>query len=242
MIKLVVFDMAGTTIEDKHEVEKCFAIACEQMNLPISKERILALQGYSKIEVFKILWAEKIGVNHESFNDFVNESYTYFKDILEHHYLTNAVKPTEGCLEVFQYLKEHDIKIALTTGFYRAVANIILAKIGWLEGLNESYYNESGKSIIDLSITSDEVAKGRPEPLMIHKAMQIFKIKDSQQVINIGDTPSDLLSGIRAGCKMSLGITNGTHSHSQLKVYRNHGLLKNLTELPQLIESINKPS
>ena len=59
-IKLVVFDMAGTTVQDKKEVETCFARACEVTNLNVSEERILALQGYSKIEVFRLLWSEKI--------------------------------------------------------------------------------------------------------------------------------------------------------------------------------------
>ena len=52
MIELAVFDMAGTTVQDHHEVEACFAKAAMATGLTVHKERILALQGYSKIEVF----------------------------------------------------------------------------------------------------------------------------------------------------------------------------------------------
>lgn len=59
-IKLVVLDMAGTTVQDHKEVETCFAKACQATQLEVSDERILALQGYSKIHVFKLLWGERL--------------------------------------------------------------------------------------------------------------------------------------------------------------------------------------
>ena len=237
-IKLVVFDMAGTTVQDKKEVETCFARACEVTNLNVSEERILALQGYSKIEVFRLLWSEKIDKNHPEYAEKVTYSYDYFRTILEDHYKENEIFPTEGCLEIFDFLRKNDIKIALTTGFYRKVVNIILEKLGWLDGLGNNYVNNSGKSIIDVSIASDEVQKGRPEPFMIQKAMKLIGISDPYEVINIGDTPSDLKSGVRAGCRLSLGVTNGTHTHDQLKLIRNDGLLNSVAELKDIIQKL----
>lgn len=237
-IKLVVFDMAGTTVQDKKEVETCFARACAETGLNVSGERILALQGYSKIEVFKLLWEEKIGQTHPEYEENVVYSYDYFRMILEDHYRSHDIFPTEGCLEIFDFLRRNNIKIALTTGFYRKVTNIILEKLGWLEGLEYNYVNTSGKAIIDVSIASDEVNKGRPEPYMIQKAMKLMGISDPFDVINIGDTPSDLKSGIRAGCRLSLGVTNGTHTREQLKFLRNDGLLGSLQEMKAIIENI----
>ncbi len=228
--------MAGTTIQDNKEVETCFARACEYVELGVSEERILALQGYSKIEVFRMLWHEKIGSEHPEYLENVVYSYDYFKMILEEHYELNDVLPTEGCLEIFEFLRENQIKIALTTGFYRKVANIILKKIGWLRGLDNFYFNKSGDSLIDVSITSDEVPKGRPEPHMIFKAMKFCGIEDAKQIINIGDTPVDLVSGMRSGCLLNLVVTNGTHSHDQLRIYRNDGLLESLSDLKPIIQ------
>ncbi len=230
--------MAGTTVQDKKEVETCFARACAETGLNVSGERILALQGYSKIEVFKLLWEEKIGQTHPEYEENVVYSYDYFRMILEDHYRSHDIFPTEGCLEIFDFLRRNNIKIALTTGFYRKVTNIILEKLGWLEGLEYNYVNTSGKAIIDVSIASDEVNKGRPEPYMIQKAMKLMGISDPFDVINIGDTPSDLKSGIRAGCRLSLGVTNGTHTREQLKFLRNDGLLGSLQEMKAIIENI----
>ncbi len=237
-IKLVVFDMAGTTIRDNKEVETCFARACAKTGLNVSEDRILALQGYSKIEVFRLLWEEKIGQTHPEYNENVVHSYDFFRIVLEDHYQANDVFPTEGCLEIFDFLRKNNVKIALTTGFYRKVTNIILEKLGWLDGLEYNYVNTSGRAMIDVSIASDEVQKGRPEPYMIQKAMKLMGVTDPYDVINIGDTPSDLKSGVRAGCRLSLGVTNGTHSQNQLKFIRNDGLLGSVGELQLVIENI----
>lgn len=237
-IELVVFDMAGTTVQDRHEVEMCFMDAAAHTGLSVTPERVLALQGYSKIYVFELLWKEMIGEGHRDLSEFVNNSYHIFCEILENHYYSNDVYPTEGCLEIFDFLKEKNIKIALTTGFYRKVTNIILGKLGWLEGLDAQFLGNKD-TIIQISIASDEVSKGRPEPFMIQKAMKLLNVHDSLRVINIGDTPSDLKSGIRAGCRMSLGVTNGTHMRGQLSIHRNDGLMNNLADLKQIIKNID---
>jgi phosphonatase-like hydrolase len=227
-VELVVFDMAGTTIKDNKEVESCFAEACLDTGLDVSAERIQALQGYAKLEVFKTL-----------FEDQVYFSYNTFKEILEDHYLASDILPTDFCLETFKWLKQQHIKIALTTGFYRKVANIILDKVGWLHELNENYLNENGQAIIDLSLTPDEVKKGRPAPDMILKAMETFGITDSKKVVKIGDTPVDLATGINSNCLLSMAVCNGTHSRNELAVFKNDGLLENLSELPFIIEQLH---
>jgi phosphonatase-like hydrolase len=236
-LQLVVLDMAGTTVRDLHEVEACFAQAAAATGLHASPERILAVQGQAKRAVFELLWQEQLGASGANLLPMhVEYSYREFRDILEAHYRTQEVVPTEGCLELLAFLKSQDIRIALTTGFYREVTDIILGRLGWNTNL-DAQRKGNAQSIIDLSITSDEVAEGRPAPLMIQKAMQVFGITDPQQVWNVGDTPSDLESGRRAGCARSLGLTNGTHTHEQLAPYPNDGLFASLTELTDYLQA-----
>lgn len=238
-IQLVTFDMAGTTVRDDHEVERCFAQAARQTGLVVSDERILDLQGYSKIQVFRMLWAEQLGEDHPEWSENVAVSYDTFTQILEDHYATAPVEPTEGALETFAYLRVRGIKIALTTGFYRKVTDIILRRLDWLDGLDDQYLNTSGRALIDVSVASDEVPAGRPEPYLIQRAMKLLGVHDTQAVINIGDTPSDLKSGVRAGCRLSLGVTNGTHTRAQLSLHRHDGLLASLSELRQVVERLS---
>ena len=233
-IQLVVFDMAGTTVRDQREVENCFFQAAQLSGLQASRQRINDLQGIPKLEVVKILWDEAIGKEDEAYPKKVEDNYTLFKSILENHYKTHPVVPTEGALEAFDFLRKRNIKIALTTGFYRKVCNIILTKLGWDKGLDENYQGGAA-SIIDLSLTPDETGKGRPHPDMIFKAMKIFNITDPKQVVKIGDTPSDLKAGKVAQCLFSLGVTNGTHTREELLPYDNDGLLDSMQALPEFL-------
>lgn len=232
--QLVVFDMAGTTLTDRHEVENCFAQAAAETGLSVSAERILAMQGMAKRHVFDTLWTEQLGVGHDELTSRTDRSYLRFTDVLETHYLTHDITPKTGCLEAFAFLREQGIAIALTTGFYRKVTDIILQKLGWLEGLNAGYVGTK-QSIIQASIASDEVPQGRPEPFMIQRAMHLLGITNPAAVVNIGDTPSDLLSGRAAGVGLNLGVTNGTHSHQQLLKHPHDQLIGSLVGLLPLM-------
>jgi phosphonatase-like hydrolase len=237
-LQLIVFDMAGTTVRDQHEVEACFAQAAAATGLQASAARILAVQGQAKRAVFEQLWLEQLGPQAPAaeLTARVDHSYEVFREVLETHYRTQPVAPTEGCLALFAYLKSQRIRIALTTGFYREVTDLILHRLGWDVHLG-ARHRGSEHAIIDLSIASDEVAEGRPAPLMIQEAMRVFGITDAQRVWNVGDTPSDLESGRRADCARSLGLVNGTHTREQLTQYPNDGLLASLAELHQQLQA-----
>ncbi len=237
-IELVVFDMAGTTVTDHHEVERCFAEAATQTGLFVTAERILAMQGLAKRYVFETLWKEQLGEMHSDVQPQVDSSYAAFKGILENHYLTNGATPTEGCLDTFAHLRDRGIAIALTTGFYRVVTDIILDKLGWLSGLNGQRIG-GPDSLIQASIASDEVERGRPYPLMIERAMTLLNVNNPKTVVNVGDTPSDLLSGRAAGVALNLGVTNGTHAADQLDAYPHDYLLGSLAELPTLLDTVS---
>jgi phosphonatase-like hydrolase len=235
-VQLVVFDMAGTTVKDENEVQACFFAAAECTGLQAESDRITAMMGWAKKQVFQTLWQEQIGADHPDYAAKVEASYAKFKEVLENHYQTQPVQPTEGCLDLFNWLNSQKIKVALTTGFYREVTHIILNRLGWDQGLNENYVG-SEASKIQASVTPSEIynSEGRPAPYMIQKAMYLLGVRDPKTVIVIGDTPSDLEAGINANCLLSLGITNGTHTKAQLESYPNHGLLDSLSELKEKI-------
>lgn len=231
MIKAIIFDMAGTTVQDNHEVETCFSQACNESGLITTQERILAIQGWSKKYVFEVLWTEQLGEGHPEISNNAARSFETFRNILENYYHTHPLVPTHGTAEVFAYCKLHGIKIVLTTGFYRKVTNLILEKLGWNLHLNEQYLSTSPQSVIDLSIASDEVENGRPWPDMVYKAMQILDIHDPKEIVVIGDTPSDLGIGKNAQALLTIGLTNGTHTREQLENYPHDLLLDQINEL-----------
>jgi phosphonatase-like hydrolase len=233
-IEMVVFDMAGTTIKDENEVENCFWEAVNQTGLVTTHEQINSMMGWSKRTVFETLWNKQLpSASAREIDQKVDHSFNIFRNILEHHYQTTEVLPTSGCIEVLNLLRKRQIKIALTTGFYRKVTDIILGRLGWNKGLNEDHI---GNGLINISVSSDEVKSGRPAPFMIFRAMEMSCVNDVRKIIKIGDTPSDLAEGKNAGCLFSMGVTNGTHTKEQLDQYEHDGLFGDLIEFRSFLE------
>ncbi|MEI2274298.1 HAD hydrolase-like protein [Sphingobacterium sp. ML3W] len=240
-IKLAIFDMAGTTVQDEREVEKCFYDAIIATNLSISSEKINSMMGWSKILVFETIWKEEIGTEHSSYQQKVQESYQYFCKVLEDHYLSYGAKSYDGVLDVFEFCRTNDIKVALTTGFYRKVTDIILGKLGWNNGLAKDYTNleKTGSHIINCSVTSSDVINGRPAPEMIYLAMQKCGISDTKEVINLGDTPSDLQSASSADVLFNVGSLYGSHNKEELSVLPHDRLITAPNEIIEIIQHIN---
>lgn len=240
-IKLAIFDMAGTTVQDEREVEKCFYDAIVATNLSISSKKINSMMGWSKILVFETIWKEAIGNDHPSYQEKVQQSYQHFCKILEDHYLSKGAKPYEGVQDIFEFCRTKNIRVALTTGFYRKVTDIILAKLGWDKGLNNDYVNldNTGSSIINCSVTSSDVINGRPSPEMIYLAMKKCGISDPKEVINLGDTPSDLQSAANAKVRCNIGSLYGSHTEQELQVFPHDKLIRTPKEIIEIINGLD---
>jgi phosphonatase-like hydrolase len=235
-IEMIVFDMAGTTIRDENEVEKCFREAIEHSGLQATHEQIIAMMGWSKRQVFETLWRKQLkNGSADEIHGLTDKSYAVFREILEKHYRRSDIVPTSGCLELFGFLRERNIKIALTTGFYRKVTDIILHRLGWNRDLD---IDHTGNGIIHASVTSDQVKAGRPAPFMVFRAMELCGLADVRKIVKIGDTPSDLSEGKNAGCKYTIGITNGSHSRAQLQDFDHDGLVDDLNQFKCFLETI----
>ena len=60
-VGLVVFDMAGTTVQDDGMVLECFVAAAEYVGLRVSREELNDRMGLSKIAVFDELSRRQVG-------------------------------------------------------------------------------------------------------------------------------------------------------------------------------------
>ncbi|MCB0663566.1 MAG: HAD hydrolase-like protein [Saprospiraceae bacterium] len=231
---LVVFDMSGTTVKDQNEVMESFLEAATHYDLNTDPTHLNTMMGWSKIEVFRKLWTEKLGEGHPEIEIRAQKALQVFKKHLRAWYDTNPAQPNPGVEEVFDWLKKNKVKIALTTGFYREVTNQILQQLGWDIGLDSNHMGNEA-SIISVSISSDEVEHGRPEPDMLLKAMRMLGVKDPKRVIKVGDTPADLIAGHKAGVLLNIGITSGTHTEAELSAYPNDGFVFTLSQLKSFV-------
>ena len=129
-----------------------------------------------------------------------------------------------GATRVFEALQKSGIKVALDTGFNRAITRVILDRLGWTES-----------PLIDATICSDEVRQGRPHPDMIFALMARLGIDDARRVAKVGDTPADLQEGEHAGCGLVVGVTSGTHGRHELSPFHHSQLIESIADFPGLL-------
>jgi phosphonatase-like hydrolase len=226
-IDLVVFDMAGTTVHDPDAVNSCFRAALAAAGLEVSPAEANAVMGLPKREAIRRLIdpSASLSLNasaKESLVDAIHEDFV--RRMIKFYKTDPAVHEIAGTTATFTRLHEAGIKIAVNTGFSRDIAQVILDRLGW---------EKSG--LIDGSVASDEVPRGRPFPDMIRTLMARFRVTDSKRVAKVGDTPADLEEGTNAGCGMAIGVTDGTHTRQQLETYPHTHLIVSVAELPELL-------
>jgi phosphonatase-like hydrolase len=221
--ELVVFDMAGTTVHDDDSVNRCVRAALAAAGLSVTATAVNAVMGIPKPEAIARLIDQSelraaLGTQIDAIHDdFVRRS-------IEFYARDRSVREVAGAGRVFAALKAHGIKVALETGFGRSITRVILDRLGWSEN-----------PLIDATIASDEVAKGRPYPDMINILMARLGVLDPARVAKVGDTPADLEEGFRAGCGLVVGVTGGTHTRGELERHPHTALIESIAEFPGLL-------
>jgi phosphonatase-like hydrolase len=221
-IALVVFDMAGTTVHDDDIVNICLKQALQASGIEVNRDEINEVMGEPKpLAIAKLLSRARDGRADTSDQDVI-QIHERFKTLMLAHYReASGVRAVEGAADVFRGLKRSGVRVALDTGFSRVIVDAILERLGWL-----------GNELLDATVASDEVRRGRPHADLIERAMRLTEVDNPKSVAKVGDTPADLLSGNAAGCGWIVGITTGSHSRSQLERYPHTHLIERLEELP----------
>lgn len=202
-IEMVVFDMAGTTVDEQNIVYKSLHKAITKFGFVVSLEVVLAIgAGKEKHQAITDILKHL----HNNDTEIVNEIFEYFKEILDQEYLTATVLPIEGVEAVLEQLRKVGVKVILNTGYNSQVANTLLDKLNWEKGLH-----------YDALITANDVEKGRPFPDMILKAMQLFGIVDASKVLKAGDSAVDIEEGKNANCGITIGVLSGAQTRIQLE-------------------------
>ncbi len=225
-VKLVIFDMAGTTVYDKDNVNVAFREALQEKGIEVTRQDVNDVMGMAKPLAIRLLMERYVAkeqitetIIHEIHDTFLNKMISFYK--------TDAsVKEIEGASDTFKKLRGMGIKVGLDTGFSRKIAQTILDRLGWEKA-----------GLIDASVTSDEVAHGRPAPDLAFKVMELTGVKDPKEVVKVGDTPSDLGEGKAAGCLYNIAVTSGAYTFEELEKHEHTHILPSINELPQLLSN-----
>jgi len=222
MIEMVVFDMAGTTVDEDNLVYKTLQRAINERGLNLNLQEVLLIAaGHEKLQAIKNILKVHANNNDDVLADTI---YQRFAIMLEEAYRTMEVLPQKNTLELFDALHKKNILVVLNTGYNAETAKLLVSKLGWKEGVD-----------YDALITATDVASSRPAPDMIFLAMKRFNIESALEVIKVGDSIIDIEEGKNAGCAMSIGITTGAHTYEQLQSAQPDFIVDDLLELLPLI-------
>jgi phosphonatase-like hydrolase len=219
-VELVVFDMAGTTVSDDGLVERAFVLAAERSGLaetPGELEEAVAFvretMGQSKLDVFRELTDTEeaaVAANiafETAYGELVRQS---------------GVTAIDGAADLFQELRDTGVKVALVTGFSRATQNALIEKLGWSD-------------LIDLSLSPAEAGRGRPYPDLPLTALLRTGASSVAAMVVVGDTASDMLSGVSAGAGLVVGVLTGTHDSETLEDAGADVVIASVADLAELL-------
>ncbi|MEM8896065.1 MAG: HAD hydrolase-like protein [Bacteroidota bacterium] len=221
-IRAVVFDMAGTTIDEGDIVYQSVKNALRLFGFEFSLDQVtLEIGGMSKREgIEKLLNEYYPGRSSEIL---VAKIFNAFIHGLEERYTTDtSIVEMPGASALFTWLKSEGIKVALNTGYSRSTVDILVNRMNW-----------SQKNLIDFTIASDEVERGRPEPFMINEITSVFEIEPAN-IAKVGDTISDINEGHNAGCAVVVGITSPKYDRDALLGIGATHTIEHLSELKAL--------
>lgn len=194
-IQAVILDWAGTTVDyGCFSPTGVFLEVFKAEGIEVSMTEARGPMGMHKRDHIKTLlelprirqqWKQIKGSEWNEadldrmFDSFVPKQIACLKDFS---------KLIPGVLEAQKFLREHNIKIGTTTGYNRAMTEVVMA-----EAKKQGYEP-------DFSVAADEVTQGRPSPFMIYKNMMELGIYPPESVIKVGDTVVDIEEGLNAGC------------------------------------------
>jgi phosphonatase-like hydrolase len=223
-IRLVVFDVAGTTVRDGGgAVQRAMRDAIAVTGLAVRDGAMAGVTGLAKPLAIRTLLEghgrdELVPRTGSIHADFVARMQRYYRD-------DEKVGPVDGAGRTFDALRTAGVRVALNTGFSRAVLDEILARLGWA----------GPDGPLDATIASDEVPRGRPYPDMIDALRSRLGGIAYTEVAKVGDTPIDLHEGTMARCGLVVGVLSGAHDQASLMQHPHDALIPSVAELPQLI-------
>ena len=203
MVKAVIFDWAGTTVD-----YGCFApldvfvevfkmkgieITNAEARAPMGMMKWDHIKALCKMERINKMWREIFGKIPDDAE--VNRLYEDFEPMLL-EILPNYAEPIPGTLKLIDSLRGKGIKIGSTTGYTSKMMEIVAR-----EAKTKGYAP-------DCLVTSTDVPAGRPYPYMCYLNAIKLEVFPLTQIIKVGDTLSDIREGVNANM-WSVGVLKG---------------------------------
>jgi phosphoglycolate phosphatase len=221
-ITIACLDMAGTTIADDGSVLTAFSAALARFGpaagtpaYDAAMRTVHATMGQSKIDVFRLILGDEATAWQA--NEVFEERYA---DAVA----AGQVSALPGAVDTITALTGAGIQVCLLTGFSPATRDTIIDMLGW-------------PPLIDLALSPADAGRGRPWPDLPLTALLRLGGGAVSELAVVGDTPSDVESGRRAGAGLVAGVLTGRASRDELEAAKAPHVLDSVTDLLPLILS-----
>lgn len=181
-IRAIVFDLDGVVVDSSAVMREAFSIAYAEVvgDGPAPFEEYNRHLGRYFPDIMRLM-----GLPLEMEEPFVRESYR----------LAHQVPLFPGVRELLQALRERDVRTAIATGKSGSRARSLLDLLGVLD-------------LFDHVIGSDEVARPKPAPDIVLRALDLLGVPPEQAMM-VGDAVIDLASGRDAGVTTVATVWHG---------------------------------
>lgn len=183
MIKLVIFDVDGTLVDSETVYIKSALETCKRYGYKFSLDDIKSIIGQTKDAIR--LGMEKLGGPDFDYDLYLKRKDEIAKEILKEHYY----ELKKGTLDILNYCKENNIKMAIATSTYREVHTEILGRLGIFD-----YF--------DYKVFGDEIKHSKPNPEIYLKVVNHFKDIKKEEMLIFEDSNNGILSANAAGIKV----------------------------------------
>ncbi len=138
----------------------------------------------------------------------------------------DSIRAFRGARETLQELKRKHIERALVTNRNHPSTLDIIAATGLSD-------------CIDDIVTADDLPpdKHKPDPAGLHMVMQAADIAGDETAY-MGDTPGVIVTGLKAGVRLTIGFTEGFASAEQLISAGAHQLVSSWRFVPSILENL----
>ncbi len=182
MIKLVIFDVDGTLVDSESVYVKAALknLEVNLYNIPMSA--IMGIIGQNRVAGRKLI---------ESTQD---DSFNYDKYIKDFEKIRNQILENEpyklkkGALNILNYCKKHNIKMAIATSTARDKQTKVLTKLGIID-----YF--------DYMVFGDEIKNSKPDPEIYLKVFEHYNYGKDEMII-YEDSKNGILSAHNAGIRV----------------------------------------
>jgi len=204
------FDLVETTIRFGNYVMEAFRQAFNESGIRLKDKEIKAIRGRSKRDAIAGILQVHSGSKALSMIETV---YGTFSE--------QGVEPVPGTDDVFGWLRDRKVKIALNTGFDRHIVSMLLDRMDW-------------SGIVDAVVCGNDVERGRPAPDLILKAMEQTGCTNPSRVLAVGDTRFDLLAAKNAGVP-AVGVLSGAGNEEKLKACPHYAIIPSVADLHKVL-------